>query len=34
MLAKNNEALLQYVEEIKNLRNIILNDISTDAGQN
>ena len=29
MLKKNNEALLQYVEEIKNLRNIILNDISS-----
>ena len=31
MLEKNNEALLQYVDEIKNLRNIILNDISTEA---
>ena len=27
MMHKNNEALLQYVEEIKNLRNLILNDI-------
>ena len=27
MMQKNNEALLQYVEEIKNLRNLILNDI-------
>lgn len=26
-MQKNNEALLQYVEEIKNLRNLILNDI-------
>ena len=31
MLQKNNEALLQYVDEIKNLRNIILNDISTET---
>lgn len=27
MLKKNNEALLTYVEDLKNLRNIILNDI-------
>lgn len=27
MLQKNNEALLQYVEDLKNLRNIVLNDI-------
>lgn len=27
LMQKNNEALLQYVEEIKNLRNLILNDI-------
>ena len=27
MMEKNNEALMQYVEEIKNLRNLILNDI-------
>ena len=26
-MQKNNEALLQYVEDIKNLRNLILNDI-------
>lgn len=25
---------MQYVDEIKNLRNIILNDISTETGQN
>jgi hypothetical protein len=30
MMQKNNEALMQYVEEIKNLRNLILTDI-TDA---
>lgn len=28
MMQKNNEALLQYVEEIKNLRNLILNELS------
>jgi len=34
MLQKNNEALLQYVEDLKNLRNIVLNDIGhTDAGR-
>ena len=26
-MQKNKEALLQYVEDIKNLRNLILNDI-------
>ena len=34
MLQKNNEALLQYVDEIKNLRSILLNDISGDANNN
>lgn len=33
MLQKNNEALLQYVDEIKNLRSVLLNDIS-DANNN
>jgi hypothetical protein len=28
-MQKNKEALMQYVEEIKNLRNLILNDLST-----
>lgn len=27
LMQKNKEALLQYVEDIKNLRNLILNDI-------
>ena len=30
-MQKNKEALMQYVEEIKNLRNLILNDLSTPA---
>lgn len=29
LMQKNKEALMQYVEEIKNLRNLILNDLST-----
>ena len=29
LMQKNKDALLQYVEEIKNLRNLILNDLST-----
>ena len=29
MLQKNNEALLQYVEEFKNLRQLILNEIGS-----
>lgn len=28
-MQKNKEALMQYVEEIKNLRSLILNDLST-----
>lgn len=31
-MQKNNEALMQYVEDIKNLRNLILNDIGTQNG--
>ena len=27
LMQKNNEALMQYVEEIKNLRNLIMSDI-------
>ncbi len=27
LMQKNKEALMQYVEDIKNLRNLILNDI-------
>ena len=36
MLQKNNEALLQCVEDLKNLRNIVLNDIghADQAGPN
>lgn len=30
-MQKNKEALMQYVEEIKNLRNLILNDLHTPA---
>lgn len=30
-MQKNKEALMQYVEEIKNLRSLILNDLSTAA---
>lgn len=31
-MQKNNEALMQYVEDIKNLRNLILNDIGPSNG--
>jgi len=30
-MQKNKDALMQYVEEIKNLRNLILNDLHTPA---
>ena len=31
LMQKNNEALLQYVEDMKALRNLILNDLSSDS---
>jgi len=31
LMQKNKEALMQYVDEIKNLRNLILNDLHTPA---
>ena len=33
MMQKNNEALMQYVEDIKNLRALILNDLAQPVGQ-
>mmetsp|Transcript_12911 Transcript_12911/g.21844 ORF Transcript_12911/g.21844 Transcript_12911/m.21844 type:complete len:196 (+) Transcript_12911:397-984(+) len=30
LMQKNNEALMQYVEDIKNLRNLILSDLNTE----
>lgn len=33
MMQKNNEALMQYVEDIKNLRALILNDLAQPVGK-
>ena len=32
-MQKNNEALMQYVEDIKNLRALILNDLAQPVGK-